>query len=59
MRLGEAMYQAQQAEAGAEGEAPDGGDPTQDTAGEDTADDVVDADFEEVDDQDENRDKSA
>ena len=50
MRLGEAMYQAQQAEAGAEGEAPDGGDPTQDTAGEDTADDVVDADFEEVDD---------
>jgi molecular chaperone DnaK len=40
MKLGEAMYNAQQAAAGATGEAPEGG----------HAEDVVDAEFEEVDD---------
>jgi molecular chaperone DnaK len=40
MKLGEAMYQAQQNAAGATGEQPDGG----------HAEDVVDAEFEEVDD---------
>jgi molecular chaperone DnaK len=40
MKLGEAMYQAQQSAAGATGEQPEGG----------HAEDVVDAEFEEVDD---------
>ena len=54
MKLGEVMYKAQQ-EAGAEGEdVPEGG-GTQDTSADD--DSVVDADFEEVD--DEKKDKSA
>jgi molecular chaperone DnaK len=42
MKLGEAMYQA--AQAGAEGAAPGGEEPKKD--------DVIDADFQEVDDQD-------
>ena len=41
MKLGEAMYQASQA-------APEGGAPEGETA----KDDVIDADFQEVDDQD-------
>ena len=55
MRLGEAMYKAQQdgsggaAEGGAAGETPGG------YAKGKGADDVVDADFEEVDDQDRNK----
>ena len=43
MKLGEAMYQASQAEAGEDGEPAA-------TAAKDDGDDVVDADFEEVDD---------
>jgi molecular chaperone DnaK len=46
MKLGEAMYKAQQGEAGA---APEGGDANAAAGGAD--DNVVDADFEEVDDQ--------
>jgi molecular chaperone DnaK len=56
MKLGEAMYAAEQAEGGAEG-APEGADAgdASDAAG----DDVVDADFEEVneDDKDDKDDK--
>lgn len=52
MKLGEAMYQAQQAEAGADdsdgGPAPDGQEAPKNSA---EADDVVDADFEEIDDK--------
>ena len=64
MKLGEAMYKAQQEEAAA-GDMPGGDMPGDDAAGPDTGsagptdDDatVVDADFEEVD--DERKDKSA
>jgi hypothetical protein len=49
MKLGEAMYKAQQAEEGA-AEAANG-----DAAGAARDDDVVDADFEEVDDDDDRR----
>ena len=51
MKLGEAMYQAAQAEAEAEGEAGDAGEEA--TAEKD--DDVVDADFEEVKDEDDKK----
>jgi len=53
MKLGEAMYKAQQESAASEPQAGDGGGE----AGGDTrkADDVVDADFEEVDDRDRNK----
>jgi molecular chaperone DnaK len=44
MKLGEAVYKAQQGEGGAEGAAPEAG------AGSDGNENVVDADFEEVDD---------
>ena len=55
MKLGEAMYKAQQ-EAG-EAAGPDGGADggSSDAGGEAKSDDVVDADFEEVDDQDRNK----
>ena len=56
MKLGEAMYKAQQ-EAG-EAAGPDGGadgGAGGDAGGEAKSDDVVDADFEEVDDQDRNK----
>jgi len=52
MRLGEAMYKAQQEGAGGTAETGAGDKPGGDTKG---ADDVVDADFEEVDDQDRNK----
>ncbi len=52
MRLGEAMYKAQQDGAGGTTEAGAGDKPGGDAKG---ADDVVDADFEEVDDQDRNK----
>ncbi|MEQ8814950.1 molecular chaperone DnaK [Thalassobaculum sp.] len=52
MKLGEAMYKAQQEEASAEGGAGSSEEPGGDAKG---ADDVVDADFEEVDDQDRNK----
>ena len=54
MKLGEAVYKAQQAEGGdaGPGSDADGGD----AGGDSTAqDDVVDADFEEVDDQNQNK----
>jgi molecular chaperone DnaK len=54
MKLGEAMYKAQQ-EAG-EAAGPEGAEaPQADADGEAKSDDVVDADFEEVDDQDRNK----
>ena len=56
MKLGEAMYKAQQ-EAG-EAEGPEAGADTgagPEAGGEAKSDDVVDADFEEVDDQDRNK----
>jgi molecular chaperone DnaK len=49
MKLGEALYQAQQAEAGADGDGDGEGDDADKSSG---GDDVVDADFEEVDDDD-------
>ena len=50
MKLGEAVYKAQQAEGGDAG--PGGDADSGDAGGDSTAqDDVVDADFEEVDDQ--------
>ncbi|SDF74047.1 MULTISPECIES: molecular chaperone DnaK [Thalassobaculum] len=53
MKLGEAMYKAQQEAGAAEGGAETGsGGQSDSSAG---ADDVVDADFEEVDDQDRNK----
>ena len=52
MKLGEAMYKAQQ-EAGGDAGADGGG--SEEQAGSGSADDVVDADFEEVDDQDRNK----
>ncbi len=54
MKLGEAMYRASQEEAAAGDEPPADGD-----AGSGGADDVVDADFEEVDDDAERKDKTA
>ncbi len=53
MKLGEAMYKAQQEAGAAEGGAEAGSGAQSDSAG--GADDVVDADFEEVDDQDRNK----
>jgi molecular chaperone DnaK len=55
MKLGEAMYKAQQ-EAG-DAATPDGeaGEAQAGAGGEAKSDDVVDADFEEVDDQDRNK----
>ncbi|MCR9070998.1 MAG: molecular chaperone DnaK [Alphaproteobacteria bacterium] len=53
MKLGEAMYKAQQ-EAGG-GDEPGADAPTGEQADSGNADDVVDADFEEVDDQDRNK----
>ncbi len=54
MKLGEAMYKAQQDEAAAE--APEADAPSEGQADETAStDDVVDADFEEVDDQDRNK----
>ncbi len=59
MKLGEAMYQAEQEAQAAAGEAGEAGgdDGTGDAAGDDAADDaeVVDADFEEVDDKEEDK----
>ena len=52
MKLGEAMYQASQEEAAASAEQPAGN-------GGDGADDVVDADFEEVDDDNADKNKTA
>ena len=58
MKLGEAMYQQQAGEDGAA--PPDGADGGQDQSGQDADADVVDADFEEVDDDDdEKKNKSA
>jgi molecular chaperone DnaK len=60
MKLGEAMYKAQQEEAASEGMDMPGGDGAPDTGSAGTPDDdatVVDADFEEVD--DDRKDKSA
>jgi molecular chaperone DnaK len=56
MRVGEAMYKAAQQESEAASGAPEGGAGAQ-APGADakSADDVVDADFEEVDDQDRNK----
>ncbi len=51
MKLGEEIYKAQQAEAGNAADAPGGG------AGKATGEDVVDADFEEVDDKDNKKKK--
>ena len=53
MKLGEAMYKAQQEAGAAEGGAEAGSGGQSDSSG--GADDVVDADFEEVDDQDRNK----
>ena len=53
MKLGEAMYKAQQEAGAAEGGAETGSGGQSDSSG--GADDVVDADFEEVDDQDRNK----
>jgi len=56
MKLGEAMYRASQEEAAAAaGDEP----PADGDAGSAGADDVVDADFEEVDDDAERKDKTA
>ncbi|WPZ35550.1 molecular chaperone DnaK [Thalassobaculum sp. OXR-137] len=52
MKLGEAMYKAQQEAGPAEGGAEGGAGGKSESSG---ADDVVDADFEEVDDQDRNK----
>ena len=49
MKLGEAMYQAEQAEQAEAGDASDAGDAGDATGGDDA--EVVDADFEEVDDK--------
>ncbi|WP_420402981.1 molecular chaperone DnaK [Nisaea sp.] len=59
MKLGEAMYKAQQDASGGEAGPDMGGDDTGGSAGDSNAssDDVVDADFEEVDDQ--NRDNKS
>jgi len=58
MKLGEALYAAGQAEAGAaDGAGGDGGDDGGGTSGASQDDQVVDADFEEVD--DDRRDKTA
>ncbi|MDF1791709.1 MAG: molecular chaperone DnaK [Thalassobaculaceae bacterium] len=53
MKLGEAMYKAQQEAGAAEGGAEGGSEEQAGSSG--SADDVVDADFEEVDDQDRNK----
>ena len=62
MKLGEAMYAAQQAEAeaaaGAQGGA-DGADPADAQAGAQTEEGVVDADFEEVDDDEQKKKKAS
>jgi len=56
MKLGEAMYKAQQeAAAGDDAGGGDAGGPEQPSDQGSSADDVVDADFEEVDDQDRNK----
>ncbi|MCY3828285.1 MAG: molecular chaperone DnaK [Rhodospirillaceae bacterium] len=59
MKLGEAMYAAQQAEAeaatGAAGDAAGGAEATDGQAGAQAEEGVVDADFEEVDDDDEQK----
>ena len=59
MKLGEAMYQAQQEETGAEADPSDAGAPGADPAAQGGEDDptIVDADFEEVD--EDRKDKSA
>ncbi len=57
MKLGEAMYQAAQEEA--ENDAGDGDDDAADDAAEDVTEDVVDADFEEIPEDDEDQKKSA
>ena len=51
MKLGEAMYQASQAGQGGQG-GPGGGEPGQGAGHGPKKDDVVDAEFQEVDDQD-------
>jgi len=58
MKLGEAMYQASQAEAAAAAEGGDGPDAAG-PDGEAKAEDVVDADFEEVDDDQAGKDKKS
>ena len=61
MKLGEAMYKAQQEEAAGDAgfaDAADAGPGADDTASGPNDDNIVDADFEEVDD-DERKDKSA
>ncbi len=54
MKLGEAMYQASQ-----EGEGADAGEAGEGEAGAKSDEDVIDADFEEVDDEDDDKKKSA
>lgn len=54
MKLGEAMYQASQ-----EGEGSEGGEAGEDDAKAKSDEDVIDADFEEVDDEDDDKKKSA
>ena len=49
-KLGEAIYKSQQAEAGGEAEQPTGEAGGAESAGSESGEDVVDADFEEVDD---------
>ena len=56
MKLGEEVYKAQQAEAEDDDAGPDGGADNGDAGDNSTAqDDVVDADFEEVDNQNQNK----
>jgi len=55
MKLGEAMYKAQQEAAGGEAGGGDAGASADDAGSAKSGDDVVDADFEEVDDQDRNK----
>ena len=59
MKLGEAMYAAQQAEAEAASAQEAGGAEGADAGGAQADDGVVDADFEEVDDTDEQQKRSA
>ena len=56
MKLGEALYKAQQEETASAADGPDSGDGGDADAGKKDGDaDVVDADFEEVDEQDRNK----
>jgi len=54
MKLGEAMYQASQ-----EGEGADAGETGEGEAKDKADEDVIDADFQEVDDEDDDKKKSA